>query len=193
MDKLNKIQSELKAPKNQYNSFGKYKYRSCEDILEAVKPILKKHKASITLSDEVVDMCGIVTIIATANFIDSESENIISVQACAGVDPNRKGMDIAQSFGSSSSYARKYALNGLLLIDDTNDPDTTNDHKANKKPNATKTAKKIIIDIGSEKWEDCLKYVAENNHLGFDNLIKALGSKYDFTPKAITAIRKKSK
>ena len=193
MEKLNKVQTELKAPKNQYNSFGKYKYRSCEDILEAVKPILKKHKASITLSDEVVDMGGIVTIVATANFIDSESDSMISVQACAGVDPNRKGMDIAQSFGSSSSYARKYALNGLLLIDDTKDADSTNDHAIEKVKKAITNQAKIVIDIGSDKWDDCLNYVAQNNHLGFDNLIKALGKKYDFTPKAITAIKKKAK
>jgi uncharacterized protein YejL (UPF0352 family) len=193
MEKLNKVQTELKAPKNQYNSFGKYKYRSCEDILEAVKPILKKHKVSITLSDEVVDMGGIVTIIATANFIDCESDNIISVQACAGVDPNRKGMDIAQSFGSSSSYARKYALNGLLLIDDTKDADSTNDHAVEKVKKTITTHAKAVIDIGSEKWEDCLKYVAQNNDLGFDNLIKALGKKYDFTPKAIKEIKKKVK
>ncbi len=193
MEKLNKVQTELKAPKNQYNSFGKYKYRSCEDILEAVKPILKKHKASIILSDDVVDMGGIVTIIATAKFIDSESDSMISVQACAGVDPNRKGMDIAQSFGSSSSYARKYALNGLLLIDDTKDADSTNNHGVDKVKKAITKQAKVVIDIGSDKWDDCLNYVAQNNHLGFDNLIKALGKKYDFTPKAITEIKKKAK
>ena len=111
-----KIQSELKAPKNQYNSFGKYKYRSCEDILEALKPILKKHNASITLSDSVNEYGGIITIVTTATILDNKSEQSVSVTACAGVDPSRKGMDIAQSFGSSSSYSRKYALNGLLLI-----------------------------------------------------------------------------
>jgi len=183
MSKLNLIQSELKAPKNQYNSFGKYKYRSCEDILEAVKPILKKHKASITLSDEVVDMGGIVTIVATATYREGSEE--ISVSSCAGVDPNRKGMDIAQSFGSSSSYARKYALNGLLLIDDTNDPDVTNTH--DKK---VQTQNKGTIDIGDDKWEDCLKYVVANKHLGFDTVVKALKKKYDFTSKAISVIKK---
>ena len=143
MKELIAIQGSLTAPKNQFNKFGNYSYRSCEDILEAVKPILKKHKASITLSDEVVDMGGIVTIVATANFIDSESDNMISVQACAGVDPNRKGMDIAQSFGSSSSYARKYALNGLLLIDDTKDADSTNNHGIEK-------VKKAILNLRAQ-------------------------------------------
>ena len=108
MEKLMKIQSELKAPKNQYNSFGKYKYRSCEDILEALKPILKKHNASITLSDSVNEYGGIITIVTTATIMDNKSEQSVSVTACAGVDPSRKGMDIAQSFGGSSSYSRKY-------------------------------------------------------------------------------------
>lgn len=186
MSKLNLIQSELKAPKNQYNSFGKYKYRSCEDILEAVKPILKKHKASITLSDEVVDMGGIVTIVATATYREGSEE--IKVSSCAGVDPNRKGMDIAQSFGSSSSYARKYALNGLLLIDDTNDPDVANTHGKTQV-----VVNKGVIDIGDAKWSDCLKYVVANKHLGFDAVVNALKKKYDFTPKALNAIKKEVK
>jgi hypothetical protein len=135
MKELIAIQAELKAPKNQYNSFGKYKYRSVEDILEAVKPLLLKYECTLTIEDEVKEVGGIVFIEATAA-IQKDMEGR-AVTAQAGIDINRKGMDIAQSFGSSSSYARKYALNGLFLIDDTKDPDSTNDH--GKAPSVTKT------------------------------------------------------
>jgi hypothetical protein len=126
MKELIAIQSELKAPKNQYNAFGKYKYRSVEDILEAVKPLLLKYECTLTIEDEVKEVGGIVFIESTAA-IQKDMEGR-AVTAQAGIDINRKGMDVAQSFGSSSSYARKYALNGLFLIDDTKDPDATNDH-----------------------------------------------------------------
>ena len=135
MKELIAIQSELKAPKNQYNSFGKYKYRSVEDILEAVKPLLLKYGCTLIIEDEVKEVGGIVFIEATAS-IQKDMEGR-AVTAQAGIDINRKGMDVAQSFGSSSSYARKYALSGLLLIDDNKDPDSTNDH--GKGPAVTKT------------------------------------------------------
>lgn len=130
MKELIAIQSELKAPKNQFNAFGKYKYRNCEDILEAVKPLLLKYGCTLTIDDEVKEVGGLVFIEATAS-IQKDLEGR-TVRAQAGIDPNRKGMDIAQSYGSSSSYARKYALNGLFLIDDTKDPDSTNDHGGKK-------------------------------------------------------------
>lgn len=125
-DKLVAIQGRLKAPKNQRNSFGNYNYRSCEDILEAVKPLLQDHKVTVNLSDETIQLGELYIIQATATI--SDGENSISVTAQAGVSLNKKGMDIAQSFGASSSYARKYALNGLFLIDDTKDADATNTH-----------------------------------------------------------------
>ena len=126
-DKLIAIQKELKAPKNQRNNFGKYNYRSCEDILEAVKPLLSKYALALTISDEIKELGGILFAEATVTLGDMDAK--VSVQAQAGIDPNRKGMDIAQSFGSSSSYARKYALNGIFLIDDSAlDPDATNTH-----------------------------------------------------------------
>ena len=128
MKQLQEIQSELKAPKNQRNNFGKYNYRSCEDILEAVKPLLAKYKCTLTLSDEVKELGGLIFVESTA--VISDKDGICNeAKAQAGIDPNRKGMDIAQSFGSSSSYSRKYALNGLFLIDDSAlDPDATNTH-----------------------------------------------------------------
>ena len=124
------LQTELKAPKNQRNNFGKYNYRSCEDILESVKPLLAKYGLSLMITDEVKEVCGIPYVQARAvlHCPDGKMEST----AQAGIDPNRKGMDISQSFGSSSSYARKYALNGLLLIDDTKDADVTNTHGKQK-------------------------------------------------------------
>jgi hypothetical protein len=145
MDKLNKIQAELKAPKNQYNNFGKYKYRSQEDILEAVKPLLKKYNCTLTISDEIREVAGITFVESIV--IISDGENQVHVKAQAGIDVNRKGMDIAQSFGSSSSYARKYALNGLFLIDDTKDADTTNTHG------------KEWLNKGTENFDKALAYI----------------------------------
>jgi hypothetical protein len=130
MKELILIQSELKAPKNQFNAFGKYKYRTCEDILEALKPLLLKYGCTLTIEDEVKEVGGLVFIEATAA-IQKDMEGR-SVTGQAGIEVNKKGMDLAQSFGSSSSYARKYALNGLFLIDDTKDSDATNDHGAKK-------------------------------------------------------------
>ena len=164
MKKLTAIQNELKAPKNQYNSFGKYKYRSCEDILEAVKPLLKKHDCTLTITDGVLEVGSLVFIDATATI--SNGEESISVRAQAGIDPNRKGMDIAQSFGSSSSYARKYALNGLFLIDDTKDADATNDHgkgqetKPQTQAKPTPKAERIIVTEGDENFMKIVQGVA---------------------------------
>ena len=122
MGKLAKIQATLIAPKGQYNSFGKYHYRSCEDILEAVKPLLDG--ATLTISDEMVEVGGRVYVKATATFIDGVISH--STTAYAREQEERKGMDAAQITGAASSYARKYCLNGLFLIDDTKDADTSN-------------------------------------------------------------------
>ena len=126
------IQSELKAPKNQYNSFGKYKYRSTEDILEAVKPLLLKYGCVMIISDSIHEKAGIIFCESLIKFVDKDGKEFFSA-ASAGIDPNRKGMDIAQSFGSSSSYSRKYALSALFLLDDTKDADATNTHGKEEK------------------------------------------------------------
>ena len=125
MKELIKIQTELKAPKNQTNSFGRYKYRSCEDILEALKPHLLEQDCYITLNDDVIELAGVLMIKASATITNSKGDKV-ETTAFAGIDPSKKGMDISQTFGSSSSYARKYALNGLFCIDDTKDADTQN-------------------------------------------------------------------
>ena len=123
MKELLQIQNELKAPKGQYNSFGKYKYRSCEDILEAVKPLCVKYGVIITLSDEIVQVGERYYIKATAN-LSKEGCSDVSVTAYARETLEKKGMDDSQITGTASSYARKYALNGLFCIDDTKDADT---------------------------------------------------------------------
>ena len=128
-------QAELKAPKNQYNSFGKYNYRSCEDILEAAKPINKKHGLVLLLTDKPVCIGQRYYIEATARLYDIESEQFIEATASAREADTKKGMDDSQVTGTASSYARKYALNGLFNIDDTKDADTD----AYKKQTTTNT------------------------------------------------------
>ncbi len=125
-EKLLQVQAKLKAPKNRNNSFGKYKYRSCEDILEAVKPLLVENGLTLTLSDSVSEIAGTPVISAKVKL--SDGEDSIEVTSHAGIELNKKGMDVAQTFGTSSSYARKYALNGMFLIDDTKDYDTDEHH-----------------------------------------------------------------
>lgn len=125
---LVKIQAELKAPKNQTNAFGKYKYRSAEDIIEAVKPILFKYNTALVISDEIIQVGDRIYVKATAELLDDKDFSISSV-GWAREEEIKKGMDAAQITGSASSYARKYALNGLFAIDDTKDSDATNEHK----------------------------------------------------------------
>lgn len=122
--KLLQIQTELKAPKGQYNSFGKYKYRSCEDILEAVKPLCKKYNATLILSDTLENIGERYYIKARAILIDIEDGTAMENSAYAREEQEKKGMDGSQITGTASSYARKYALNGLFNIDDTKDADT---------------------------------------------------------------------
>ena len=135
--KLMKVQSKLKAPKGQYNSFGKYSYRSCEDILEALKPLLAEVEAIVNISDEVKLIGNRFYVEATATFLDCETGDSIVARAYAREDETKKGMDLAQVTGSVSSYARKYALNGLFAIDDNKDADSTNTHGKDIKPNMT--------------------------------------------------------
>lgn len=140
-EKLLKIQSELKAPKSQYNSFGKYKYRNAEDILEAVKPLCKSVGAFLVISDEIVNIGNRYYVKATARLCDTQVTNgkmeYIDICAYAREEEDKKGMDGSQVTGASSSYARKYALNGLFAIDDTKDSDTTNNGKETEKTPTT--------------------------------------------------------
>lgn len=126
--KLLEVQSKLKAPKSQYNSFGKYAYRNCEDILESLKPILTEVKATVFISDDIINIEGRFYVKSTVTFVDVETGEQITNSALAREEETKKGMDGSQITGSSSSYARKYALNGMFAIDDTKDSDTTNTH-----------------------------------------------------------------
>lgn len=132
--KLMMIQQELKAPKGQYNSFAKYNYRSCEDILEAVKPLCIKNNATLLLNDAVQEVSGRFYVVATATLIDTESGDSVSANAYAREPQDKKGMDDSQMTGMASSYARKYALNGLFCIDDTKDADTDEVKRQEQKP-----------------------------------------------------------
>ena len=148
LKRVGMAQAELKAPKNQYNSFGKYNYRSCEDILEAAKPINKKHGLVLLLTDKPVCIGQRYYIEATARLYDIESEQFIEATASAREADTKKGMDDSQVTGTASSYARKYALNGLYNIDDTKDADTD----AYKKQTTTNP-----VDAPEYKCGDCGK------------------------------------
>ena len=138
-EKLMAVQTKLRAPKGQYNSFGKYSYRSCEDILEALKPLLGEVGAIVNVTDEIKLIGDRYYVEATASFIDIETGERMIAKASAREAEAKKGMDDSQVTGSVSSYARKYALNGLFAIDDNKDADSTNTHSKEIKPNMTPT------------------------------------------------------
>lgn len=148
---LSKIQCELKAPKGQLNKFGGYAYRSCEDILEALKTLLEKYEAVVTVSDEIVNVGNRFYVKATATIKTKDGET--AVTAYAREADTKKGMDEAQITGAASSYARKYALNGLFAIDDTKDADATNTHDKDepkqevKQPNTNKRPELTIEQL----------------------------------------------
>lgn len=169
-EKLNKIQTELSAPKNQRNNFGNYNYRSCEDITEAVKPLLKETKTTLTLSDEINMIGNRFYVVATATLYDTENGECMSVSASAREEENKKGMDASQVTGSTSSYARKYALNGLFAIDDAKDADT---EAYGAKPAETKTETrkdehKFECELCHQTWEPYTnkegKYIGLREH-----------------------------
>lgn len=150
--KLTVVQAKLKAPKNQFNKFGNYKYRSCEDILEALKPVLSEEKATVFISDSIERIEGRYYVKATATFIDSETSETVSNTAYAREPESKKGSDESQITGASSSYARKYALNGLFLIDDTKDEDT--EERQNEKNNRANKAEKKPEKEKSDKQKN---------------------------------------
>jgi hypothetical protein len=150
---LVKIQAELRAPKNQTNAFGKYKYRSAEDIIEAVKPILNKYNTALVVSDEVVQVGERIYIKATATLLD-DTEDHIFANGWAREEEVKKGMDAAQITGSASSYARKYALNGLFAIDDTKDSDATNEHKDEV---GEQKRMELILMLENTTWDENMK------------------------------------
>jgi hypothetical protein len=176
--RLINVQSRLKANKSQYNSFGKYSYRNQEDILESVKPLLAENGLIITLSDEIIgDGFEGNMLIVKATVTVSDGEKSLQVSACAGIDPNRKGMDIAQSFGSSSSYARKYALGGMFLIDDNKDADSINTHGKGSSASVP-TAKPVAAkpSAGSELFQKAVDRMKEvGTKEKYEEILTAIG------------------
>lgn len=186
MERLFRIQQNLKCGKNQRNDFGKYNYRSCEDIFEAVKPLLNEEKLVLTMSDDLVQIGERYYVKATAIIQDFDHNIIESNTAYAREEENKKGMDGSQITGASSSYARKYALNGLFLIDDVKDSDTTNvgdfdeikdvkqaeNYKLTFGKHTGKTLKEItenepdyanwLFSNGDETVKKCLNIIIEN-------------------------------
>jgi hypothetical protein len=169
-ESLFNIQQELKAPKSQRNDFGNFSYRSCEDILEAVKPLLKANNCVLTISDELVNIGERYYIKATATLSSVEEMGVISNSAYAREPAEKEGADLSQITGACSSYARKYALNGLFCIDDQKDADITNNGKKDAKATKTqiKRLKELYTDIPAmldyyklEKLEDMAKETAE--------------------------------
>lgn len=181
MKKLVAVQAALKAPKGQFNKFGGYKYRSCEDILEAVKPLLLEQGLQLTITDEPVEVGGRIYIKATATVTDGSETATVSGYAREA--ETKKGMDESQITGTASSYARKYALNGLFLIDDTKDADATNDHqkpKAAPKPKQAPKPKAAPQPQGGELkaakvrlWHALQNYAAEHGGIA-DQLLEGV-------------------
>lgn len=181
-EKLMNIQNELKAPKSQYNEFGKYYYRSCEDILEGLKPVLIKYKATVTITDEIVLIGDRYYVKATAALIDIEKGDKVEVSAYAREDEQKKGMDVSQLTGSTSSYARKYALNGLFAIDDTKDSDATNKHDQEKKQNTQNQAdesKKDINSLATDKQIKAIYTLLKNKNYSEESLKNYINTAYN--------------
>ena len=173
MKKLNQklavIQTELKAKKSSYNSFGKYYFRKAEDILEAVKPFLMREGVSVRIEEDIITDSPVPTLQSTA--ILSDGENSIKATAVVGVDLQQKGMQTAQQFGAASSYGKKYALGNLFLIDDTADADSTNSHGK-----AAQLVNKAKAKMTEDQYKKAVDFVKKGG------AISAIESKYDVTP-----------
>ena len=180
--KLAQIQTELKVKKSSYNSFGKYYFRKAEDILEAVKPFLLKHKVSVTIDEDVLATDPIPMLKSTA--IISDGENQITTTAIVGVDLNQKGMQAAQQFGAASSYGKKYALGNLFLIDDTQDADGSNHGKSKAVSKIKQAAKPAITN---EQIAKAKEYIAAGGN------INAIETKYKLTNEQKADITKAKK
>lgn len=171
MKELIAIQGELKAPKSQFNSFGKYNYRSCEDILEAVKPLLKQYQCLLTITDDVVQVGDRIYVKATATIYTPSMSTGYSVSAFARESETKKGMDDSQVTGTASSYARKYALNGLFCIDDTKDADTMDNrpvtHQSEASPKLADDSQRKTLNAYIKKFMEtndikAIDYISES-------------------------------
>lgn len=189
-EKLLYIQTNLKAPKNQFNKFGNYKYRNCEDILEAVKPIQQQIKAVTILTDEIVHIGERYYVKATARLIDTENGEQVENTAFAREEEIKKGMDGSQITGSSSSYARKYALNGLFDIDDTKDSDYTNTISNEIKDNKDEEMKKELAKKITEKEAEMMISILEKKGKTKEDFIAWYNTNYHTDYKEISEMTK---
>jgi|TARA_R100000773_G_scaffold26496_1_gene23030 hypothetical protein len=168
------IQTDLKAKKSSYNSFGKYYFRKAEDILEAAKPFLIKHNVYVKVDEEIISVDPVPMMQSTATI--SNGKDSITATAIVGVDLNQKGMQTSQQFGAASTYGKKYALGNLFLIDDTEDADATNNHST--------TATVIKKKITDAQMKKAIQFVASGGD------IKAILAKYTLTPGQLTDLKK---
>ena len=175
--KLAKIQTELKAKKSSYNAFGKYYFRKAEDILEATKPFLLKHGVSVTLTEQVIPGYNVPIIQSTA--IISDGDNQITATAVVGVDLLQKGMQMPQKYGAASSYAKKYALGNLFLIDDTQDADANNTHGSSV---INKLKEKSKLEMTEEAFSKAKEYVIAGGN------VDAIQTKYKLNGKQIETL-----
>ena len=187
--KLMNVQSELNAPKNLYNSFGKYSYRSAEGIMEALKPLLLKHKAAVIINDDIVFIEGRHYVKATTKFIDVETGEMVEVSAFARESVDKKGQDESQITGSTSSYARKYSLNAMFLIDDCKDADATNTHGKDTPTKAQTQSKQNTPTRSKVLSEDQIKALYEvSEKAGYNaaRLVALVKAKYKCDPEYLT-------
>lgn len=168
--KLGMIQQELNVPKSRWNKFGEFYYRSCEDILQAIKPLLAKYQLTLTLEDEVELVGNFVYIEAKAVLTDLDSDKFITNKAYARESDVKKGMDASQLTGTASSYARKYALNGLLLLDDVKDADTDEFGKQTQSENPT-GAKGTILVLATDKQKEMIKTLFKDDVAELTNIL----------------------
>ena len=186
--KLIEVQTKLKAPKNQYNSFGKYNYRSAEDILEAVKPLLKDVGATMILNDDIMLVGERYYVKTTARFIDIDSGEVVEATGVAREEESKKGMDSSQLTGSTASYSLKRCLGNLYNIDDTKDSDTTNTHDKEKKTLEviSEAQAKRMYMLAKGKDPDIIKQILSN--AGFNASRDITKDKYNAICEAIEAI-----
>lgn len=174
-EKLSKIQFEFKAAKSKFNSFGKYNFRSAEDILESLKPYNEKYGVYFTITETAGASSDLPIIYSTATIHDINGVQEISATAIVGVDLQQKGMQIPQAFGSASSYGKKYALGNLLLIDDTQDPDATNTH--GKEPVSTTVIEQKWLNVNTPEYTQAIEYLKNGGNL------EAIEKKYKLAKK----------
>jgi hypothetical protein len=177
-EKLQKIQLELEVPKSQFNAFGKYNYRSCEDILSAVKPVAAKYGCVVKVSDEMVEVGGRCYVKAVAWLMECDGEGMEPAFGYAREEETKKGMDAAQITGAASSYARKYALNGLFCLDDTKDADSTNKH-GKEEPASYEKAKQTFGGKATEEQRQALGDIAKTFNLSPTDMIAKMESLYN--------------